>query len=187
MKYVIKTIAWLYVTMSNFTLHMHWRQPGFTYSACRPFSKQYKRIPKFRETGNLKHLYRNELDKACFAHDAAYSTSKDLAKRTISDKVLKEIANEIAITPKFDGYQRPRATMVNKFFEKKTGSGASVNEVLAKELPKPVIKKIKRRVYVRFKDNIWAVGLTEMGSLSSKNRSIKYLICHRCFHQICLD
>ena len=39
------------------------------------------RIQKFRETGNLKHLYRNELDKACFAHDAAYSASKGLAKR----------------------------------------------------------------------------------------------------------
>ena len=42
------------------------------------------------EPANLKHLYRNELDKACFAHDAAYSDNKDLAKRNISDKVLKE-------------------------------------------------------------------------------------------------
>ena len=49
-----------------------------------------KEFKKFRETGNLKHLYRNELDIACFAHDAAYSGSKDLAKRTISDKILKD-------------------------------------------------------------------------------------------------
>ena len=46
-----------------------------------------KRIQKFRETGNLKYLHRNELDKVCFAQDAAYSDSKDLAKTTISDKI----------------------------------------------------------------------------------------------------
>ena len=57
------------------------------------------RVQKFREKGNLKHIYRNELDKACFAHDAAYSDSKDLAKRTVSDKILKDRAYEIAINP----------------------------------------------------------------------------------------
>ena len=50
---------------------LHLKQPGFTYSACGPFTKHRERIQKFRETGNLKYLYRNELDKACFAHDAA--------------------------------------------------------------------------------------------------------------------
>ena len=64
-------------------------QPGFTYSACRPFIKHCERIRKFRETSNLKHLYRNELDKACFARDAAYSVSTDLAKRTISIRFWK--------------------------------------------------------------------------------------------------
>ena len=44
----------------------------------------------FTETGVLKHLYRYELDKTCFAYDAAYSDSKELAKRTISDKILKQ-------------------------------------------------------------------------------------------------
>ena len=39
----------------------HLRQPGFVYSACGPFTKHCERIQKFRETGNLKHLYRNEL------------------------------------------------------------------------------------------------------------------------------
>ena len=61
-------------------------------------------MQKFRETGNLEHLYKNELDKACFAHDAAYSDSKDLSKRNISDKLLKERAYEIARNPKYDGY-----------------------------------------------------------------------------------
>ena len=68
--------------------------------------------------------------------------------------------------------------MVYKFFDKKTGSGISVNEPLAEELHKPVIKKLKRRkVYARYKDNIWAADLAEMGSLSSKNKNVQYLLC----------
>ena len=66
------------------------KQPWFIYSACGLFTKNRERIQKFRETGNLKHLYRNELDKAFFAHDAAYSESKDLSKRTISDNIFKD-------------------------------------------------------------------------------------------------
>ena len=103
---------------------LHLRQPGFTCSACGPFTKLRERIHKFRETGNLKHLYRNDLDKTCFAHDAAYSDSKDVPKRTISDKILKDRAYEIARNPRYDGYKRGLATMIYKFFDKKTGSGA---------------------------------------------------------------
>ena len=50
---------------------LHFKQPRFTYSACEPFTKHRERIQKFRETGNLKYLYRNEVDKASFARDAA--------------------------------------------------------------------------------------------------------------------
>ena len=71
---------------------MHLRQPGFTYSACGPFKKHKKRIQKFMQTGGTNYIYRNELDKACFQHDAGYSDSKVLAKRTQSDKVLKDKA-----------------------------------------------------------------------------------------------
>ena len=68
--------------------------------------------------------------------------------------------------------------MVYKFFDKKTGSGVSVNEQLAKEQNKAVIKKFRRRkVYGRFKDNIWAVDLAKMESLPSKNKNVKYLLC----------
>ena len=69
---------------------LHLRQPGFTYSTCGPFTKHCERIQKFRETGNLKGIYNDELDKACFSHDTAYSDSKDLDNRTasISDKIL---------------------------------------------------------------------------------------------------
>ena len=75
------------LTGDKFMLELELKQPGFVYSTCGPFTKYRERIQKFRETGNLKHLQRNELDKACFAHDAAYSNSKGLAKRTISDKI----------------------------------------------------------------------------------------------------
>ena len=50
------------------------------------------KIQKFTQTENFKYLYRNELDKACLVHDAAYSNSKDVAKRTISDNILKDRA-----------------------------------------------------------------------------------------------
>ena len=77
-------------------LELHLKQPGFTYSACGPFTKHRERIQKFREIGNLKHLYINRLDKACFVHDVAYSDSKDLAKRAISEKILKDRSFKIA-------------------------------------------------------------------------------------------
>ena len=68
--------------------------------------------------------------------------------------------------------------MVYKVFEKKTGSGASLNQQLAEELHKPVTKKFKRRkVYARFRTTIWAANLVEMESLSSKNKNVKYLLC----------
>ena len=86
-------------------LHLNLKQPEFTYSVCGPFTKNCERIQKFRETGNLKHLYINELDKAYSAHDAAYSDSKDLAKRTISDRILKRRAYEIARNRNYDRYQ----------------------------------------------------------------------------------
>ena len=90
-------------TGDKFMPELHLKQPGFTYSACGPFTKYRERIKIFRETGNLEHLYRNELDKACFAHDAAYSGSNYLSKRTISDKILKDRYYEIARNRNYDG------------------------------------------------------------------------------------
>ena len=48
---------------------MHLRQPGFTYSAYRPFTKNKERIQKFKETGDSRYIYQNELDKACIKYD----------------------------------------------------------------------------------------------------------------------
>ena len=94
---------------------MHLRQPQFTYSACAPFTKHKQRIQKFKENGDTNYIYKSELDKACFAQDAAYSDSKDLTKRTIADKILRDIAFNIAKDLKYDGYQRGLASMVYKF------------------------------------------------------------------------
>ena len=80
----------------KFMPEMHLRQPGFTYSACGPFTKHKQRVQKFIQTGDTNYIYRNELDKACFQHNAACSDSKDLAKRIQSDKAIKDKAFAIA-------------------------------------------------------------------------------------------
>ena len=66
----------------KFIPELHLKQPGFTYSACGPFTRNKERIEKFMQTGNTDFIYRNELDKAFFQHDMAYGKSKDLTKRT---------------------------------------------------------------------------------------------------------
>ena len=101
-------------------------KPGFTYSACGPFSKNKERIQKFKETRDTKYIYKNELDKACFQHDMAYADFKDLTKRTASDKVLRDKVFDIAKNPKYDGYQRGLAPIVYNFFDRNSaGSGAT--------------------------------------------------------------
>ena len=126
---------------------IHLKQPGFTYSACGPFTKNKERIQKFKETGDTKYIYKNELDKACFQHDMAYGDFKDLARRKASHKVLRDKTFNIAKNSKYDGYQRGLASMVYKCFDNKTaGIGVANNEIkqnlpLAEELHKPIIKK----------------------------------------------
>ena len=66
------------------------------------------------QTGNTDFIYRNELDKACFQHDMAYGKTKDLTKRTQSEKGLRDEAFKIASDPKYNGYQRGLALMVYK-------------------------------------------------------------------------
>ena len=111
--------------------------------------KTKERIKKFTETGDTKYIYRNELDKALFQHYMAYGDFKDLARRTIADKVLRDKAFNIAKDLKYDGYQRGLAFMVYEFFNKITaGSGIKSmpqNEQLAKELHKSIIRKSKKR------------------------------------------
>ena len=151
----------------KFMLEMHLKQPRFIYSACGLFTKNKERIKKFKETGDSRYIYKNELDKACFQHDMAYGDFKDLTKRTAADKVLRDKAFNIAKDPEYDACQRGLASMVYSFFDNKTaGSGIKSmpqNEQLAEELHKPIIKKFKqRKVYSAFKDNIWGADLADM-------------------------
>ena len=92
--------------MINLCPEMQLKQPGFTYAACNSFTKNNERTEKFTQTEKTDFIYRNELDKACFQHDMVYGKSKDLAKRTQSDKVLRNKAFKIASDPKNNGYQR---------------------------------------------------------------------------------
>ena len=104
---------------------MRLRQPGFTYRSCGPFTDNKERIQKFKETGNLRYIYQNELDKVCFQHDMAYGNFKNLTRRTASDKIMRGKAFNIAKNGKHDGYQRELVSMVYKFFYKKT-SGCNI-------------------------------------------------------------
>ena len=139
----------------KFMPEMHLKQPGFTYSACGSFTKNKERIQKFKEARDTSYIYKNGFDKTCFQHDMAYGDSKDLKRRTASDKILRDKAFNIAKNPEYDGYQRGLASMVYKFFDKKSaslpdksvsGDGVANNEIkqylqLAKELHKPIIRK----------------------------------------------
>ena len=113
----------------------------------------------------------------------AYGDFKDLKRRTASDKVLRDKSFNIAKNPKCDRYQKRLATMVYKFFEKKSkGSGANIplefNEQLAKELNKPIIKNFKKRtVYFGFRDNIWGANSADMQLISKFNKAFRFLLC----------
>ena len=102
-------------------------------------------------------------------------------RRTQSDKILRDKAFNIASDRKYDGYQRGLASMVYKFFHKKSSGSGIINKSdyqLAEELHKPIIRKFKKRkVYSSFRDNIWGVDLADMQSLSRYNKRIRYLLC----------
>ena len=93
------------------------------------------------QTGNINFTYKNELDEACFQHNMAYGKSKDLVKRA---QVLRNKAFKIASDPKYDSYQRGLASMVCKYFDKKSSGSGIANEPnyqLSNELHKLVIRK----------------------------------------------
>ena len=167
----------------KFMPEMHLRQPQFVYSACGPFTKHKERIQKFKETGDTSYIYKNEFDKACFQRDMAYGDFKDLAKRTAADKVLRDKALKIASDQKYDGYQRRLASMVHKFFDKKSQERELVNNnkenvQLANKLHKPIIRKFKKRkVYSSFRDNICGADLADMQLLSKFNKGFRFLLC----------
>ena len=142
------------------------------------YKKNKERIQKFKETGDINYIYKRELDMACFQHDKAYGNFKDLARRTASDKIWRDKAFNTAKNPKYDGYQRGLASMVYKFFDKKSaGSGVNTHankssfndcpldltmQKLAEEIQKPIIRKFNKRIVNSgFKDNNWGADLAD--------------------------
>ena len=119
----------VYVVLKNKNLsetHLKDLKVG-TYSAYGPFTRNKDRTNKFLKTGDTDYIYKNELDKACFAHDAVYRDFKDIKNRAAADKILRDKAYEIAKDLKYYGSQRGLASMVYKFFDKKTaGSGVTM-------------------------------------------------------------
>ena len=90
-----------------------------------------------------------------------YGDFKDLARRTAADKVLRGKSFNIAKDPKYDGYQRGLASMVYKFFDRKTtGSGIKSmlqNEELAEQLHKPITRKCRKQKCIQHFTTIFLV------------------------------
>ena len=129
---------------------MHLRQPGFTYSVCGPFKKNKKWIKIFKEMGHSGYFHQKELDKAFFKNGMAYGHSKDLTRRTASNKILRDKAFDIIKNPKYDENQHGLASMVYIFLDKKSSCCGTKNEnisneELAEELEKPIIKQFGKR------------------------------------------
>ena len=132
---------------NKFMSEMHLKQPGFTDSACGPFTKNKERIQKFKVTIYISYIYKNELDKACFQHDMAYGDFKDLTRITASDKVLRDKSFNIAKNPTYDRYKRGISSMVYKFLDKKLKGGVvdiplEFNEQLAEDLHKTISRNL---------------------------------------------
>ena len=112
-----------------------------------------------------------------------YGDFKDMKRRTVSDKVLRDKVFNIAKNPRYDGYQRGLASMVYNVFDKKSKeSGVNIeakhNEQLATELHKPIIRNFKKRtVYSGFKDNILGADLADIQLLSKVNKGFRFLLC----------
>ena len=99
----------------KFMPEMHLKQPGFTYSAYGPFTKNKERIQKFKEIEIQAIFTKTNLIKL----DFNMIWLKDLSRRTASDKVLRDQAFNVAKNAKYDEYQRGLASMVYRFFDKK--------------------------------------------------------------------
>ena len=155
-----KIVSKFLLTDDKFMPEIHLKQPSFTYSACGRFTRNKEIIEKFMHTGNTGFFYGNELDKACFQHDMAYGKSKDLTKRNQSDKFLKDKAFTIASDPKYDGYQRWLASMVYKFFDKKSSGSGVVTEPnyqLANELHRQNYRKSRDEKFIHPLETIFGV------------------------------
>ena len=81
---------------------MHLRQPGFTYSACGPLTRNNERIQTFKQAGDSRYIYQNELDIVSFKQNMAYEDFKNLIRRTAAAKILHNKVFNIVKNSKHD-------------------------------------------------------------------------------------
>ena len=113
---------------------MHLRQPGFfSYNLCGPFLKTKKECKYFIKAEYSRYIYQNKLDKCGFQYNMAYGDSKDLPRRTLSDKALGERTSDIAKSQKYDGYQHGLASIVYDFFKKESAATRANKSATNKE------------------------------------------------------
>ena len=160
-------------------LETYLRQPGFTYNACVPFTKNRERRKTFEETGDSRYIFQNELDQACFQHDIAYGDFKDLNRRAAANEVLRDEEFDIAKNPKYDGCQHGLASIAYKYFDSATVINENIsNKELAEELHKPIVRKFnKRKVRSSFIDNICGADLADLQLISKFNKGFRFLLC----------
>ena len=108
----------------------------------------------------------------------AYGDFKDLHRRTFADKFLCDKAFDIAKDPKYDGYHRELASMVYKFFNKKT-SGSSIkknisNKELAEELHKSIIRIFNKKSTPTVYRYICSADPADMLLISKFNKGIRF-------------
>ena len=167
----------------KFITEMHLNSPDLHRVLVDHLQKNKERIQKLKETEDSRYVYQNELDKACSQHDIANGDFQDLTRRTASDKILHDKAFDIAKNPKYGGYQKGLASIVYKFFDKKTSGGTVKNEnisnkELAEKLHKPIIRKFKKRtVHSPYRDNIWGADIVDMQLINKFNKEFRFLLC----------
>ena len=123
LKYKINaTINKLLLARDKFMPEMHLKQPNnqdlhiMLEDHSLKINKEYKKI---KETRDSRYIYQNKLGKACFQHDMADEDFKDLNRRTIANKVLRDKSFNIVKNPKHDGHQQGFESISCKVFDKK--------------------------------------------------------------------
>ena len=108
------------------------------------------------QVGNTDFIYKNKFDKDCSQHDMTYGKSKDLAKRTL----LRDKAFRIASDPKYNGYQRGLASLVYKFFDKKSSEVVSLMKQIInwkRSFINQLFENSKKEKFIHFLEKIFGV------------------------------
>ena len=139
------------LTGNKFMPKMHLRQPGFSYNACGPFTKNSERIQKFKGTGNSRYIYQNEINKVFFQLGIAYGDFKDLPRKKICLEKQNMMDINVDLLQWFINFMIKKtfgantsAMRVNKFEGDAVQSEIMSSQELAEELHKPIIRKFEK-------------------------------------------